>query len=453
MPNIIATYFKLHKVGLLLSVLILALYYTFAHHLQRTEFIKLLALFAALFFFCFKLIQFEKWNFKFLLVAGILFRSVFLFVEPNLSQDFYRFIWDGELVSNLINPYLNVPNTMIEQQDLVIANAQELYNGMGSLSAEHYSNYPPLNQFLFAVATFFGGKSIMGSVVALRLMIVLADVGIVYFGRKLLRNLNKPTHLIFWYFLNPLIIIELTGNLHFEGVMLFFFIWALYLLSIDKFKLAGAVYALSISIKLVPLLFLPLFFKYFKCRKSILFYLIVGGVSLLLVAPFYSSEFIANYSKTVGLWFSNFEFNAGLYNGIEQIAAQFGAKPWELIKTYGKITPIVTIVAVLIFTFFRKNQNLSVLLNSMLWVLTLYYFMSAIVHPWYIIFLVLLALFTEYKFALVWSATVILSYYAYSKTDFEEHLGLLTIEYIAVFGVLIYEISRSNVQKLFFRKK
>ena len=440
MPNQFITFWKLHKVSMLLVFLSLAFYYIFAYHLERTDFIKLLALFIALFFLCFKLVQFEKWNFKFLLVVGILFRLVFLLAEPNLSQDFYRFIWDGELVKNLINPYLSVPNTLIEQSDLVIANAHELYNGMGSLSARHYSNYPPLNQLIFALASVLGGKNIIGSIIVMRGSIILADVGILYFGRKLLKNINQSPHLIFWYFLNPLIIIELTGNLHFEGVMLFFFVWSLYLLSVHKWQWAAVIYACSISVKLVPLLFLPLFLKHFKFKKAILFYVIIGGTSLLLFAPFYAPEFMTNYSKTIGLWFSNFEFNAGLYNGIKQIAIQFDAKPWELIKTYGKITPIVTVLAVFLFTFFRKNEKLSVLLTSMLWVLTLYYFMSATVHPWYVIFLVVLTAFTKYRFAFIWSAAIVLSYYAYSLADFKENLWLLALEYLTVFSFLIYEL-------------
>jgi len=110
---------------------------------------------------------------------------------------------------------------------------------MGSLSAKHFSNYPPLNQFIFAFTVLLGGKSILGSVIVMRGTIVLADIGIFYFGRKLLKNINQSPHLIFWYFLNPLVIIELTGNLHFEGVMLFFFVWALYLLSVHKWQWAA----------------------------------------------------------------------------------------------------------------------------------------------------------------------------------------------------------------------
>ena len=453
MPNQIITYWKLHKVPIALAILCIGFYYTFAYHLDRADFIKLISLFGALFFLCFKLIQFEKWNFKFLLFVGILFRLVFLFTEPNLSQDYYRFIWDGELVRNFINPYLQLPNTLIEQRDLVVSNAPELYQGMGELSARHFSNYPPVNQFIFALATLLGGKSILGATVVMRLIIILSDIGIFYFGRKLLKNLNLSPHLIFWYFLNPLIIIELTGNLHFEGVMLCFFIASLYLLSIKKWMLAAIIYALSISVKLVPLIFLPLFLKHLGFKKSVLFYIVIGITSLVLFAPFLSYEVISNYTNTIGLWFSNFEFNSGLYNVIKQIAVKLEAKPWEFIKTYGNITPYIIVSLVLLVTHLRKNQQLPVLITSMLWILTAYYLLATTVHPWYIAFLVLLTIFTQYRFSLVWSLVVILSYYAYSQIDFKEHLGLLSIEYIVVYGFIIFELFRLKSLKLLFRKK
>jgi hypothetical protein len=374
------------------------------------------------------------------LAAGILFRLAFLYAEPNLSQDFYRFIWDGYLVSNFINPYLYTPNTLIEQPGLLIPNALELHQGMGELSAKHFSNYPPLNQIFFGLASLLGGKSILSSLLVLRGTVILADIGIFYFGRKLLKKLNRSPHLIFWYFLNPLVIIELTGNLHFEGVMLFFFIVSMYLLALQKWQWAAVFLAGSISVKLVPLLFLPLFIKHLGFKKSIVFYCICVGTILLLFIPFYTPEFIHNYHKTLSLWFSNFEFNAGLYNLIEQIAIQFDAKPWEFIKSYGQVTPLISILTVLLFTFIRKNQDVNVLLSSMMWVLAIYYFMATTIHPWYSIFLILLAIFTSYRFAVVWSAAIVLSYFAYSQPDFKENLWVLGIEYMAVFSFLGYEI-------------
>ncbi len=452
MFNQFASYWRLHKIPILIVLASILFYYVFAYQLERSDFIRLILLYGALFFFCFKLIQFEKWNFKFLLIAGILFRLVFLMALPGLSQDYFRFIWDGEMVLQGINPYLYTPDSIMQEGLLIPPNGELLHQGMGELSARNYSNYPPLNQLIFAVSAYLGSHSILGSVISMRILIILADLGLIYFGRKLLKNLNLSPHLIFWYFINPLVIIELSGNLHFEGVMLFFFIWSMYLLSKDRWIAAAVLLAVSIHIKLIPLLFLPLFLKYFHWKKTVLFYTVtaIAGVALLL--PFYTPQFFEHYSSTVGLWFSNFEFNAGFYNGIKHLTGQLDVKAWKLIKVYGKIVPYVVMVATLALAFTVKRQRLSSLLLAMLWVLTIYYFLSTTVHPWYIIFLLMLTLFTEYRFPLLWSAVVMLSYSAYGSDGFDEQLWLLFIEYFIVFGYMIYEIIKLEGRKLLISK-
>nr|WP_298997138.1 mannosyltransferase [uncultured Allomuricauda sp.] len=454
MPNQLLRYIALHKIPLLLVVTSIAFYWVFGYDLDRTDFLKLLLLFIALFICHLKLIQFEKWNFKLLFVTGVLFRLVFLFAEPNLSQDFYRFIWDGQLIKNGINPYLYTPNQILEWSQIPIANYETLYTGMGELSAKHFSNYPPLNQIMFTIATFFGGKSILGSTIALRVQIILADIGILYFGSRLLKLLNSNPNKVFWYFLNPLVILELSGNLHFEGVMLFFFVWSMYLLSKERWISAAPIYALSILTKLVPILFLPLFLRYLGFRKSAGFYTLVVLSCVLLLSPFFTPIFIDNYSETVGLWFSNFEFNAGIYNVVKSIGVNFfEAKPWELIKTYGKIMALSVIGIALILSFFRKNENFKILIQSMLWLLFAYLALSSTVHPWYIIFFLTLSLFTEYKFPILWTLMAILSYWAYSNPDFTENLWLLAIEYFVVFAFFIYELTTKSAKKLDFFKK
>ncbi|PIB26884.1 glycosyltransferase 87 family protein [Maribacter sp. 4G9] len=440
MPRRLTTYIQLHRLPLVFVLFSLVFYYTLAYQLERTDYIKLFTLFAALFFFSWKLIQFEKWNFRFLLVSGVLFRLVFIALEPHLSQDFYRFIWDGELIINQINPYLSVPNTLIENLELPISNARELYQGMGSLSAKHYSSYPPLHQLFFALAALLGGKSIMGSIIVMRVFTILADLGIFYFGRKLLKKLNRSPHLICWYFLNPLVILELTGNLHFEGIMLFFLVWSLYLLSQNKWQLAGVVLACSISVKLVPLLFMPLFLNHLGLKKSLFFYGIIGATSILLFVPFYHPDFISNYSQTVGLWFSNFEFNAGFYNVVKRIAIAMDEKPWEFIKEYGKIVPYITLITALLLTFLRNNKDLLILMASMMWLLTLYYMISTTVHPWYIISVLVLGVFNSFKFPVIWTGVIVLSYFAYSQMDNKENLLLLALEYTVVIGFIGYEV-------------
>lgn len=439
MTNVIRTYWKLHRISILITLLCIGFYYTFAYHLDRADFLKLFSLFAALFFLCYKLIQFEKWNFKFLLILGVLFRVVFLFSIPNLSQDFYRFIWDGNLVVLGMNPYLFFPNDLLSSGNILIPHAQELVEGMGTLSAKNYSNYPPLNQLLFGIASWFGEGNIVGSLISMRLMIITADIGIFFFGRKLLKSVNSSPHLIFWYFLNPLVIIELTGNVHFEGVMLAFFIWALYLLVNKKWVPSALLMAAAISIKLIPLIFLPLFFKHLGIKKGFLFNSLVMAALLLTLLPFYSSEFLSHYSATISLWFSNFEFNASIYNVVKKLAVQFDAKPWELIKVYGKITPVIMISLVTMLTLFRRNLTISSLLHTMLIILTTYFFLAATVHPWYLMFLLVLGIYSDYRYPIVWSAMVILSYATYANPEFKENLWLLSLEYLVVFGFLIYE--------------
>ena len=448
------SYWKLHKVPLLLVLGSCLFYVFFAYTLDRADFIKLFCLYGAIFFLYIKLIQFERWNTSFLWVAGTVFRLIFLFAIPNLSQDFYRFIWDGELILNGINPYSYTPNELLDRTPLSIPNAHTLHEGMGALSAKHYSNYPPVNQFIFALSSWLGMGNITATVITMRLSIILADLGIVFFGRKLLRQLNLSPNLIFWYFLNPLVIIELSGNLHFEGVMLFLFIWALYLISTGKYLWAAPIYAASILLKLVPLLFLPLFLPLLGVKRSLFFYGVIGGSGLLLLSPFYSPELLENYAQTVGLWFSNFEFNASFYNVIKQLGiTYFEAKPWELIKDYGLLLKLYLALLIIMVTFFRPNRTLGEVLRSMLLILSCYYFFSATVHPWYLIFLVVLSLFSMYRFTLIWTGTVVFSYFAYSQADFKENLWLIFIEYSLVFAFICYEFVKNKDHKVLIRQK
>ena len=76
----------------------------------------------------------------------------------------------------------------------------------------------------------------------------------------------------------------------------------------------------------------------------------------------------------------------------------------------------------------------------MLLVVTLYLLFSTTVHPWYITTLVVLGLFTKFKYPVVWSLMVVLSYYAYGQIDFSENFGLIALEYIVVIGFALSEI-------------
>ena len=430
------------------------LYFLFAYFLERSDFLNLLLLYSGLFYAAWKIIQYTKFNFWIWAVIGITARVLFLPSIPNLSQDFYRFIWDGRLLISGINPYVFTPeqlaNGLLKTTELTsleaISNAKILIQGMGSLNASHYSNYPPINQLCFALAALFAKTSVLGSVIVLRIIIIGADLGILYFGKKLLERLNLPAKNIFWYFLNPFIIIELTGNLHFEGVMLFFVIWSLYLLDKKRWVLAAILLGVSVSVKLLPLLFLPLFYKYlapdglfkkgfWKMKK---FYWVTLATIVFTFAPFASKTFISNFSATIGLWFQNFEFNASVYYIIRWIG--FQTVGWNIIATVGLILPMVVFICIVLLAVFRKYNTTQKLITGMLLAVSIYFLLATTVHPWYIATPVLLSVFTKYKFPLLWSFMICFSYAAYGANGFNENLSLVAIEYSVVIGVALWEI-------------
>ncbi|NNF85085.1 MAG: mannosyltransferase [Winogradskyella sp.] len=454
--SFLTTLYKYHKLPLLLFALSVVFYLSFAYDLVRTNTTKLLLFYTILVVLGYFLIKSCGFHLKLLIISAFVFRLLFLFAIPNLSQDFYRFIWDGRLILEGINPYLFTPQTIINSNEISISGAQQLYEGMGELSASHFSNYPPLHQLCFTLASLIGGKSIWLTVIGLRLFIILADLGILYYGIKILDHLKLPRTRIFWYLLNPFIIIELTGNLHFEAVMIFFMVWSFYLLFNNKWKLAAIVLGLSISVKLLPLILFPLFIGWFYYRNTsskwqalrslILFYTIVLATLIVTFLPFLSNELIGNYSQTMALWFNDFEFNASVYYVLREIG--YTLSGYNQIALIGTVLSMLSFLSIIIVSLVRKNNNEASLLTSMLFVLTIYLVLSTTVHPWYLSTLVILAAFQHYKYPFLWSALIILSYTAYANQDYAEELWVVAIEYLLIYAFIIYELFIKSKTKI-----
>ena len=421
------------------------LYIIWAYNLARFEHSKLLLIYTVLFGSYYFIVKNQKIKESWLSYLAVLFRLLFLLAIPNLSQDFYRFVWDGRLILEGLNPYLHTPNELMESSIGLFPQMNTLYEGMGALSAKHYSNYPPVHQMPFIIATFISKHSILGSIVVLRLILISADLGILVFGKKLLKKLNKPTRTMYWFILNPLVIIELTGNLHFEGLMLCLFIMSLCFIHSKKWHIAAVVMALSIAVKLVPVLSLPLFLNKLGWKKSVLFYSVTAAVFIILFIPFFSFGLLENFSATIGLWFSNFEFNASVYYFLKGTLENINGV--SVINSMGIIVACVVTLQTS-YLLLKKKKETSQIILMILWILSGYYFISTTVHPWYIISLLLLSVFTNYKFVLVWSYTLILSYIAYNEFSVEECNSILIIEYTPVILMLGWELYSKKFLKI-----
>ena len=202
--------------------------------------------------------------------------------------------------------------------------------------------------------------------------------------------------------------------------------------------------AASIALKLIPLMILPLLWQFLKPKKSILFGLLTLMCSLMFFIPlFIGQEGIEHYLKTISLWFNRFEFNGSLYYIIRKLG--YEVKGYNIIRMFGKVTPYIIIALVACFTFIRNNKTPKSVINGMLLMLSCYFFISTTVHPWYIVCLVTIGLFSNYSYPLFWSALVTLSYVAYGNYNFNENFYLISLQYGLVYGILVYEMIQKKV--------
>lgn len=425
----------------ILALFLLLIYVFLGYFIPREDSLYFLLLYACSWGLTYALLKSSTTKSIFWL--GLLFRLVFIIALPWLSQDFYRFIWDGLLLQNELNPYAFAPNELIERDTLFDSTLKTtLYEGMGALSAQHYSNYPPVNQLGFLSTVNVFPQSLLGTVIVMRLLLILAEVGLFFMIKKILQHLNLPSSRLGWYFLNPLIILELAGNLHWEGVMLFFFALGWWFLLKQQNIWATIAFAFSIATKLIPLLLLPLFVRFQGWKKIVWMALLGSFCLLLLFVPFFKDIGMENYFATIQLWFKNFEFNGSFYYIIRWIGYQI--KGYNIIRQWGEISPWIITGMVLVFAFLKPKKKAQEVFTAMLFLMTAYYLISSIVHPWYVISLVFLGLFTRYSFPLIWSMVIPISYITYAHPDFQENYILIALEYAIVIITMIYEIRKKK---------
>lgn len=443
-----------------LTVLGALVYGMLAYFTSRVEFAQLIVLTAISFIITYIVIEKSKLTFKQLCILAVLYRLVFLVAIPNLSQDFFRFYWDGQLVLQGISPYIeNVNYFFINGLEYKIDQAQLLRQGMGELNASNYSNYPPFSQYIYAISAWFAKSSVLGFIISLRVFVISFDFLFIIFARKLLVYFNQNPQKLFWYILNPLSIVELTGNLHLEGVMISLFVMAFYLLLRHKHILSALFLSLSISTKLLSLIFLPLVFNYFiekfkvlKASQKIIYYSFWVVLFLSIqFAFFYDERFINNFSQSIGLWFGKFEFNASIFYLVRWVGYQ--NLGWNVIQTYAKVMPIITVVLFVFLLLKYKGRPIKIL-ESFMWMLTVYFLLSTTVHPWYILFPLALSVFLNYKYVYVWSFLVVLSYNAYQiPGEVFEKTWVLVIEYGILIGIMFKEAIKKTYLKVTFLSK
>lgn len=151
------------------------------------------------------------------LLLALLARLFSLPFEPLLSDDYFRFIWDGMLIQQGIHPMAYTPVFLVQHPEITSVD----HHLFGLLNSQnYYSVYPPAAQWIFGVSYTINGLSISGHILFYKCLLILTDGLIIFILYRLLKQYRIPTERVLVYALNPLIIMEYTGNLHMDNLMI-----------------------------------------------------------------------------------------------------------------------------------------------------------------------------------------------------------------------------------------
>jgi hypothetical protein len=350
-----------------------------------------------------------------ILAVALLLRVFLLPVLPSLSDDVYRYIWDGRVVGAGLNPYVLAP----EAPELVPLR-DDLWTAMSHHDVP--TVYPPLAQALFTLSA-----RLPAPVYALKAILALLDLGACALLLMLAGRWNLPLERTIWYAWNPLVTVEIAGMGHVDGLGVALVILATTLLAWPgRHLLSGAVAAAgAVLAKLVPVLAIPIWAR--QSGRSASFAAVALALSLAgLIPVFWSTSGPPPGLVEYGV---SWEFNGPLFEplwriidrvdvhgpvqaGLDRLKDLTGrAEPWDHLYHYNypqfwaKVLLLLGLLISLVFIW-RSRETLFGLRR----VFGAVVIFSATVYPWYALWVLPWAALSRDRAWLSLSALLFLSY-------------------------------------------
>ncbi len=294
-------------------------------------------------------------------LVGTAIRLALLPLTPELSDDIYRYLWDGHVQASGLSPYKFPPN------DPALVAIRTPWHSLIN-HPEVSTIYPPVSQFAFLLTAWFGGAVL--SAKALWIAFDLATGAmLVSIARKTKRS---PIPVLIWYLWCPLLIVEVSWSGHFEPLGLFF-MTALLLVETSTSSYTrkgirlGALLGLSALTKFAPAAAFPALVRRYGWRAGAAFCV----ACFVLYAP-YALVGLDPLTKGLRTYSEHWTANEGaflLFSGTlrdPQLARMAAAS---------------VVVAVAGYTWFRRMG----LEAALFWTLGAGILLSPTVHPWYVL--------------------------------------------------------------------
>ena len=325
---------------------------------------------------------------KFIWIICISIGVRVILVPSNLIQenDVYRYVLDGQVLLNGENPYRYPPLTISELSERSSLRKElEKPEALTVLSRISYPEiptlYPPMAQVIFAVGTHISGWNWMGQ----RLVLMMVDAGVIILLIHLLRALSLSGSWVLLYAWSPLVLKEVVNSVHLDVLVAFFVLLQIRALVEQDRKgrdvwvvLSGVALGLAILSKLYPLLLIPAC-VFFLCRRprgyvlSGIFVFAVGVTVVLGFSPFWGVGF-DHLSRGLYSYLGEWEMNAGVFTLLSYISPYPRWICGALIALLSFLIP-----------WARKSDDILSLVETMQWVLLLWFLLIPAPFPWYVI--------------------------------------------------------------------
>jgi alpha-1,6-mannosyltransferase len=224
------------------------------------------------------------------LAFAALFRLWPLEAGPRLSDDLYRYVWDGRVQAAGVNPYRHVP------ADPALAHLRDetIYT---KINRRDYAPtiYPPVAQMIFYATT-----RVSESVFWMKLTMVVFEAAAVWAVVALLASFGLPRQRVLLFAWHPLLVWEIAGSGHLDAVMIGFVCLALLARRRGRDGLVGLLLACAALTKLFPVVLAPALWRRRDWRMPAAFaaafvvaylpYLSVGARRVLGFLPGYANE-------------------------------------------------------------------------------------------------------------------------------------------------------------------
>lgn len=368
----------------------------------------------------------RKSSFGLVLLVATLLRLTFLFTTPVLSDDIYRYIWDGRVQREGISPYRYPPQAP-QLQHL----RDPTYEGINNKDIP--TIYPPLMQAAFAASTAYSETTMW-----MKGVFVLTDLVLIGVLAWLLVAMGQNPLRALIYAWSPLVVVEVAGSGHNDVLALVLLLAAHAAIIRKQDALSICFLTLSGLAKVLGLVLTPL-----VARSVRPWAWLVLPLTCLLVTWPYRDAGIGAFRGLLAFglrWRANDSLFHLLYHATGSLdtakALAAGA--------------FAALVAILLLRKTPPLRGCYLAIGALI-------LLGTTVHPWYVIWILPYLAFYPSPAWLLLTGTVVLSYHAPFLTPhgepWEEQMFFKILEYGPFYAVLGLSALKSGFKGQRYREK